>query len=198
LKNLITENIVSLSPENFHNLALKENAETLEVQLILKHNKDFIKSIDQYSLNGRVVAIVIMDQNFHSTEKEMIVSTLSPDDISEANANDLINAVLRQNLLPRQELFEKLLISATSKSLAISLLVSSESSLNIDLIPKYLQSIGEPYSNLLSLEETQLEVNENHQKLLQFLKKNGLITDFKKGKASYIVSSLPSVADPSS
>ena len=143
------------------------------------------------------VTALVKNQKFHPSQKATIIDSIALDQISESNVSELLGATVNEKQSPKQELVEKMLSLVSDKSAGVSFLISATSSYSRDLIPTYLQAMGEPFSNILSPDGVQLDFTESDEHLLQFLKKNNCISDFKREKDHLIVLPLNPTSDQS-
>jgi hypothetical protein len=197
IETLILQGKISLTPGNFQGIGQKANQNDLKLLLLLQHPDEFIQSIDQYPLTVNDVTALVKNQKFHPSQKATIIDSIALDQISESNVSELLGATVNEKQSPKQELVEKMLSLVSDKSAGVSFLISATSSYSRDLIPTYLQAMGEPFSNILSPDGVQLDFTESDEHLLQFLKKNNCISDFKREKDHLIVLPLNPTSDQS-
>jgi len=165
---------------------IKENFDKLNIKFLENYSEDYLANFDEYTIDGNDFSALIasseflVNQKFELIEKsdESLISTI------QNNINLLSDFVIANTFSAISiSLLECLVTKSTNKINRIKIFNKYHSKISNSTLSEFLQSLGYPYTDVLTLKKRPILTSNQHNfDLATILKSKGLILNHKQEK----------------
>lgn len=165
---------------------IKENFDKLNIKFLENYSEDYLANFDEYTIDGNDLSALIasseflVNQKFELIEKcdESLISTI------QNNINLLSDFVIANTFSAiSNSLLECLVTKSTNKINRIKIFNKYHSKISNSTLSEFLQSLGYPYTEVLTLKKRPILTSNQHNfDLATILKSKGLILNHKQEK----------------
>lgn len=165
---------------------IKENFDKLHIKFLENYNEDYLANFDKYSIDEKDFSVLITSSVFSVKQKLILIEKCDEALISATQSNiNLVSDFVITNTFSAisNTLLECLVTKSTNKINRIKIYNKYHPKISNSSLSKFLQSLGYPYTDILSLKKRPvLPLNQHNLDLATILETKKLILKYKQEK----------------
>ena len=186
---LLKDGVLAFSDENFSGLKSLHGNQNLHLQLIRKNWIDFFSGRSEFELSLGEYTEVLGFGDVPLSDRQTILEEIDLNSIPTKLATEFARVVLANRLQITDSVFKQLSGEISDHHLTIGLLTTLPM-IDKGAVENVLSKLGQPYSDLLSQETSEVDVSDSNRSLLNYLKKKRLISNYKEKKGRFTIEPL--------
>lgn len=165
---------------------IKENFDKLNIKFLENYSEDYLANFDEYTIDGNDFSALIASSEFLVNQKFELIEKCDESIISTIQNNiNLVSDFVIANTFSAisNSLLECLATKSTNKINRIKIFNKYHSKISNSTLSEFLQSLGYPYTDVLTLKKRPILTSNQHNfDLATILKSKGLILNHKQEK----------------
>lgn len=165
---------------------IKENFDKLNIKFLENYSEDYLANFDEYTIDGNDFSALIASSEFLVNQKFELIEKCDESLISTIQNNiNLVSDFVIANTFSAisNSLLECLVTKSTNKINRIKIFNKYHSKISNSTLSEFLQSLGYPYTDVLTLKKRPILTSNQHNfDLATILKSKGLILNHKQEK----------------
>lgn len=165
---------------------IKENFDKLNIKFLENYSEDYLANFDEYTIDGNDFSALIASSEFLVNQKFELIEKCDESLISTIQNNiNLVSDFVIANTFSAisNSLLECLVTKSTNKINRIKIFNKYHSKISNSTLSEFLQSLGYPYTDVLTLKKRPILTSNQHNfDLATILKSKGLILNHKEEK----------------
>lgn len=165
---------------------IKENFDKLNIKFLENYSEDYLANFDEYTIDGNDFSALIASSEFIVNQKFELIEKCDESLISNIQNNiNLVSDFVIANTFSAisNSLLECLVTKSTNKINRIKIFNKYHSKISNSTLSEFLQSLGYPYTDVLTLKKRPILTSNQHNfDLATILKSKGLILNHKQEK----------------